>query len=203
VDNPRWHQLIDEVARATRNGARVYGNMEALRTIRDFKRFECYPTTHPIVYPHGDLFYPCAPLNLVAGNLLETGDYYKTMEQGERLHGLVPYCDARCHVGCYTEGSTAITHPSEGISEAIRHLYPRPKRTMVLRRPERLSVAAMPPAFAELRALPSLPPDTIRRLRRENLLQDDWTSRVRIRGEENFAPPVKLTRQPVASANGS
>jgi MoaA/NifB/PqqE/SkfB family radical SAM enzyme len=203
VDNPRWQQLIDEVARAKRNGARVYGNMEALRTIRDFKRFECYPTTHPIVYPHGDLFYPCAPLNLVAGNLLEIGDYYKAMEHGERQHGIVPYCDARCHVGCYTEGSTAITHPSEGIAEAVRHLYPRPKMKTVLRRPESASVAAMPPAFHELRAMPSLPPDTIRQLRRENRLQDDWTSRVRIQGEESLLPPVKLTRERATVANSS
>lgn len=203
VDNPRWQELIDEVSRAKRKGARVYGNMEALRTIRDFKRFECYPTTHPIVYPHGDIFYPCAPLNLVAGNLLEIGDYYKAMEQGERLHGIVPYCDSRCHVGCYTEGSIAITHPSEGISEAIRHLYPRPKQRAVLRRPERASDAqAMPPEFHTLRALPSLPPDKIRQLRRENLLEDDWTSRVRIRGEENLLPPVKLTRDPVAATSG-
>jgi MoaA/NifB/PqqE/SkfB family radical SAM enzyme len=196
VDNPRWEKLIDEVARAKRLGARVYGNMEALRTIRNFKRFECYPTTHPIIYPHGDIFYPCAPLNMVAGNLLEIGDYYKAMEIGERRYGIVPYCDARCHVGCYTEGSTAITHPEEGIAEAIRFLSPRRKTKIVLERPHR-SNADMPPPFDELRALPSLPPDTIRQLRRDGLLENDWTSRVRIKGEKSFMPPVQLTREPV------
>jgi MoaA/NifB/PqqE/SkfB family radical SAM enzyme len=196
VDNPRWQQLIDEVARAKRKGVRVYGNMEVLRTIRDFKRFECYPTTHPIVYPDGDIFYPCAPLNMVAGNLLEIGDYYKAMEIGEKKYGMVPYCDSRCHVGCYTEGSTAITHPTNGFAEVVRYLTPRGKKRIELRRPERLS-GVMPPPFAELRALPSLPPDKIRQLRRAGMLENDWTSSVRIKGEDTFMPPIQLTREPV------
>ena len=196
VDNPRWEQLIDEVARAKRKGARVYGNSEVLRTIRNFKRFECYPTTHPIVYPDGDIFYPCAPLNMVAGNLLEIGDYYKAMEIGESKYGSVPYCDSRCHVGCYTEGSTAISHPSSGVAEAIRYLAPRRKQRIELHRPERLS-GVMPPPYAELRALPSLPPDKIRELRRQGLLENDWTSSVRIKGEDTFMPPIQLTREPV------
>jgi len=200
VDNPRWQQLIDEVTRAKRHGARVYGNMEALRVIRDFKRFECYPTTHPIVYPHGDLFYPCAPLNLVAGNLLEIGDYDKAMQIGEQRHGSIPYCDSRCHIGCYTEGSTAISHPSEGIREALHHLFPRARKLPTLQRPERLRAAPLPPPFAELRELPSLPPDTIRRLRRENQLENDWTSRVRIKGAGLLVPLVELTRRPALVA---
>lgn len=199
VDNPRWQALIDEVSRAKRKGARVYGNMEVLRTIRDFKRFECYPTTHPIIYPHGDIFYPCAPLKMVAGNLLEVGDYYKAMALGEQRHGPIPYCDARCHVGCYTEGSTAISHPEEGIAEAFRFLVRWRKPEIELQRPERVN-APMPPPFDELRALPSLPPDTIRKLRREGLLLNDWTSRVRVKGEEDFMPPIQLTREPVFAA---
>jgi MoaA/NifB/PqqE/SkfB family radical SAM enzyme len=196
VDNPRWQQLIDEVTRAKRKGVRVYGNMEVLRTIRDFKRFECYPTTHPIVYPDGDIFYPCAPLNMVAGNLLEIGDYYKAMEIGEKKYGSVPYCDSRCHVGCYTEGSTAITHPVTGFAEAIRFISPRRKKRIELHRPERLA-GVMPPPFAELRGVPSLPPDKIRQLRREGRLENDWTSSVRIKGEDTFMPPIQLTREPV------
>jgi hypothetical protein len=58
----------------------------------------------------------------------------------------------------------------------------------------------MPPPFAELRALPSLPPDKIRQLRREGLLENDFTSNVRIRGESTFMPPVQLTREPAFTA---
>ena len=58
----------------------------------------------------------------------------------------------------------------------------------------------MPPPFAELRALPSLPPDKIRQLRREGLLENDFTSNVRIKGETIFTPPVQLTREPAFAA---
>lgn len=121
IDNPRWHWLIDEVIRAKKKGARIYGNFPSLRTIRDFARFECYPTTRPIVYPNGDLLYPCGPLQTVAGNLLEIGDYFKTVEVGIRKHGPIPHCDSRCHVGCYTEASLAIANPGAAIAELIRH----------------------------------------------------------------------------------
>jgi MoaA/NifB/PqqE/SkfB family radical SAM enzyme len=194
VDNPRWLELIDEVARAKQKGARVYGNMEALRTIRDFTRFECYPTTHPVIYPHGDIYYPCAPLNMLAGNLLEIGDYYEAMRIGEQKHGPVPYCDARCHVGCHTESSTAISHPGQGITEAISYIFDIRRPAFVLQRPQRINVS-MPPPFHELRALPSLPPDSIRKLRREGMIDNDWTSRLRVKGRENFTPLIHLTRE--------
>jgi MoaA/NifB/PqqE/SkfB family radical SAM enzyme len=200
VDNPRWQKFIDEIVRAKKKGARVYGNMEALRVIRDFKRFECYPSTHPIVYPDGEIHYPCSPLNTVAGNLLEIGDYYKAMALGAEKHGPVPYCDARCHVGCYTEGSTAITHPKEYVTEIFQYLV-KGSFKGELQRPESPATPAMPPPFAELRALPSLPPDKIRQLRRDGMLENDFTSRLRIKGENSFLPPVQLTREPVFSAD--
>jgi hypothetical protein len=58
----------------------------------------------------------------------------------------------------------------------------------------------MPPPFAELRGLPSLPPDKIRELRRAGLLENDFTSMVRIKGEDVFMPPIQLTREPVLTA---
>jgi MoaA/NifB/PqqE/SkfB family radical SAM enzyme len=196
VDNPRWQELIDEVARVKRKGALVYGNMEVLRTIRDFKRFECYPTTHPIVYPHGDLFYPCSPLNRVAGNLLEIGDYYKAIKLGEQKHGPIPQCDARCHVGCYTESSTLITHPEVGVGEIAGYLSRRKIETPRLRRPAPVPGESMPPPFALLRALPSLPPDTIRALRQAGALENDWTSRTRIKKPLDIDQAIRALPQP-------
>jgi hypothetical protein len=134
---------------------------------------------------------------MVAGNLLDIGDYYKAMEIGEQKFGLVPYCDSRCHVGCYTEGSIAITHPTLGLAEAFRHLAPRFTKNIQLHRPDRAQAPSMPPPFADLRALPSLPPDKIRELRRAGMLENDFTSLVRIKGEDTHMPPVQLTREPV------
>lgn len=194
IDNPRWQELIDEVIRAKQKGCRIYGNMEALWTIRDFKRYECYPTTRPVIYPNGDVYYPCAPLNMLAGNLLEIGDYYETMRIGEQKHGPIPYCDARCHLGCYTEGSTAISHPEQGVIEAIRFIFGGWHQDFVLRRPIRIK-ATMPPPYHELRQLPSLPPDKIRELRRKGMIENDWTSWLRIKGQEQSMPIIRLTRK--------
>lgn len=194
VDNPRWHELVDEVMRAKRLGARVYGNMRVLRTIRDFARFECYPTTHAVVYPNGDLFYPCSPLNLVAGNLLEFGDYEKAMREGERKHGPIPYCDSRCHIGCYMEGSTAITNPAVGVMEAWRFIRRPRGKTIRLRKPPRRADPPMPPSFAEFRKMPSLPPEETRRLRGEGLLENDFTSLLTVKGQA-AQPLIAITRK--------
>jgi organic radical activating enzyme len=180
VDNPRWRQLIDEVIRAKQSGARICGNTEALTTIRDFKRFECYPTTHPVVYPDGGIHFPCSPLNLLAGNLLELGGCDEAMRAGVQKHGPVPTCDSRCHIGCHTEISTAISHPKHGLVELLNYILGSPTRSVVLRRPpERRSLKL--PSFKEFRALPSAPPDTIRHWRRKGLIDNDWSSALRIK----------------------
>jgi len=202
VDNPRWEELIEEVIRAKKKGARVNSNLEALRTIRDFSRFECYPTAHPVVYPHGALFYPCSPLNSVAGNLLEIGDYYKAMKVGESRFGPIPYCDSRCHVACYTQGSTAITHPAAGVLEVAHFLLPRHGK-VAIRRPKETEPRSMPPPFRELRAMPSLPPDTIRKLRAEGKIENDWTSRARVTGEDGLIGAHRLTLEFAGSSSGA
>jgi MoaA/NifB/PqqE/SkfB family radical SAM enzyme len=180
VDNPRWLELVDAVLAAKKVGAKIYGNFPSLRAIRDFTRFECYPTTRPIVYPNGDLMYPCAPLGTVGANLLETGDYFKAVEAGMRKHGAVPYCDSRCHLGCFMETSTSLTYPDEALLEAARFFDFR-KRVPRVRRPPRQTAAGMPPPFQELRALPSMTPDEIRRARREGKLENDFSSRLRLK----------------------
>jgi MoaA/NifB/PqqE/SkfB family radical SAM enzyme len=193
VDNPRWLELIDTVLRAKRNGARIYGNLETLRTIRDFKRFECYPTTHPVIYPNGNVYYPCSPLNKVAANLLEIGDYYEAVRLGELKHGPVPYCDARCHVGCHTESSTSISHPAQGIFEAVRYVFGARNCSLRIKRPQRATLSS-PPGIHELRKLPSMPPDKIRQLRQEGKIENDWTSSLRIKSAETTVALVRLTR---------
>jgi len=119
VGNPEYTRLIDDVIQAKRNGARVYSNMEALRIIRDFQRFECYPTCRPVINPDGFLPYPCSLINEASASILEHGSYEKTISALEGS-GALPYCDSRCHVGCYTEPSTALTFPLAGLTEFIR-----------------------------------------------------------------------------------
>src|SRR5262245_16585949 len=54
VDNPRWRELVQEIRRLKRRGMKIFANSRALTVIEDFARFECYPTTRPVVNPNGD-----------------------------------------------------------------------------------------------------------------------------------------------------
>jgi MoaA/NifB/PqqE/SkfB family radical SAM enzyme len=178
VDHPGWVGLMDEVMRVKAAGGRVFGNDPSLRAMRDFSRFECYPLTRAVVHPNGDLLYPCGHLKLVAGNILETGDYDRALAIGQRAHGPVPRCDARCQLTCYSESSTAITHPEEAVREAWRFLT-YTKKPPPLRRPPP-GERPTPRTVAEVKALPSLPADEVRRLRREGRLLHDFSSRLQI-----------------------
>jgi MoaA/NifB/PqqE/SkfB family radical SAM enzyme len=194
VDNPRWVDLINEVISLKKRGAKVFGSLSALRTIRDFERFECYPTTHPVVYPNGDLCYPCSPLNLVAGNLLETGDYATTIRIGEQLHGSIPHCDSRCHVACHTESSLAISDPISAVRQAFRHFFSFRRGLANLKEVSESGTAHPIPTSIDVRSMPALPPDQIRRFRRDGLVVDDWTSRFRIPEAGELPKLVQLTR---------
>lgn len=167
VDNPRWQHLIDTVIEAKRNGARIYGNMPSLAALRDFGRYECFPTTRPLVFPDGRLVYPCGPLAKDAANLLEVPDFEEALARGVAAHGPVPTCDARCHLGCYMETSTSLLHPDEALVEVLRFLRPGRRAPEVVRPPrETLPL----PDFRALRAAPSLSPGAVRRLRQQGRL---------------------------------
>ncbi len=178
IDNPRWVELMNEVIRAKKQGAWVYGNLRSLRIMRDFTRYECYPTTRPIVYPNGDLLYPCGPFQTRAANLLEVGDYQKALTIGINKHGPVPVCDNRCHVGCYSEASTLIEQPSLMVMEAARWLSPY--KYVTINKPAR-HAPMVPPKMNDFRDLLALPPEEIREMRAQGRLENDFTSRIRIR----------------------
>jgi MoaA/NifB/PqqE/SkfB family radical SAM enzyme len=178
IDNPRWTELMDEVIRAKKAGAWIYGNLRSLRVMRDFVRYECYPSTRPIVYPNGDLLYPCGPFQTRAANLLEVGDWYEAMAIGKAKHGPIPVCDNRCHVGCYSEASTLIEEPSLALMEAVRWLVPN--RKVAIHRPAR-QPQAIPPSMQDFRDQLTMPPERVRALRAAGMLEHDWTSRAQVR----------------------
>lgn len=183
IDNPRWHELIDEAIRLKKKGANILASVTSLKHIKNFARYECHPTLRPVVYPNGDFYYPCPPLNTVACNLLEADDYHQAIEIGEEKHGPVPYCDSRCHLGCYMEASLGINYPFMGLYELLRYLIPK-RGQVTLNRPLKRSVTTDLPTLQDLLAMPSFPPDRILELRKQGMLENDFTSRVRIK-EEN------------------
>lgn len=118
-NNAEYQRLIREVISSKEQGRPVFGSKEFLDTIYDFKRFNCYPTLIPHVYPNGDLFYPCQPLLKVAANLLETGSYKKALDEGMKKYGPLPKCKDRCHKACYIEPAIFLENPALVFKEFV------------------------------------------------------------------------------------
>ena len=173
IDNPRWQQLIDEVMRAKRKGARVYGNMEALRTIRDFKRFECYPDDAPDRLPARRHL-----LSLLAaehGGRKSAGDWRLLQGDGAGRKETRPHSLLRRALSCWLLHRRLNRRHASGRRHCRSHSLSgaAPEKPLVLQRPDRLSGARCRRRLTNCARLPSLPPDTIRQLRREGMLEND------------------------------
>lgn len=110
--NSEYRMLIKDIIEAKNKGMPVFGTLNYLRTIYDFKSFECFPLLTPHTYPNGDLFYPCQPRLNVAANLLYTGSYKMALETGSRIYGAFLGCGNKCHKTCYIEPSNFVQHPT-------------------------------------------------------------------------------------------
>jgi hypothetical protein len=106
-----YRRLIEDMIEAKKEGWPIFGSLEYLNTIYDFKRFDCYPTLTPHTYPDGSLFYPCQPSMKVPVNLLDAGSYTKALKMGIKEFGPLPKCRDRCHKACYIEPSKFIKNP--------------------------------------------------------------------------------------------
>lgn len=179
VDHPGYEELIDEVIRVKKQGGKLFGTTKGFKILKKFERYECYPTSRATVFPNGDLFYPCAPLGNRAGNLLKDHGYHAAMKKGEKAFGLLPDCDARCHINCYLEGSLMISHPLLGIKEALSFMSLH-KKKITLQRPPEVKSDTLPPGYKRLRLMPALPIDTVRKLRAQGAFINDFTSRIEI-----------------------
>lgn len=118
-DSEEYKSLIKYLLELKKRNKLIFGTNNWLNTILDFKRFDCYPTLTPHVYPNGDLFYPCQPLNKIATNLLETGSYRKALEMGIDKYGVLPMCKDRCHKACYVDPPNFIRNPFLVIKEFL------------------------------------------------------------------------------------
>jgi len=110
--NYEYQSLIKDIIKAKNQGLPVFGSMNYLRTIYDFRSFECFAMLTPHTYPNGDLFYPCQPKLTVAANLLKKGSYKKALKQGIKSYGSFTKCGNRCHKACYIEPSSFVRHPT-------------------------------------------------------------------------------------------
>jgi len=179
VDNPLWLELMDEVIRAKKSGARIFGSLKGLEIVRNFSRFECYPVSRITMTPEGDIYYPCAPLNVKAGNILES-TYKNIIKEGERQAGVIPRCDTRCHISCYLEGSLMISHPLSAIREAVS-LFKSRSKSFTLKRPDKVIKYGEIPETADFQNMLSMSPEKVRNVRAQNLIENDFTSYSRLK----------------------
>jgi MoaA/NifB/PqqE/SkfB family radical SAM enzyme len=99
LQNPRYQALVDKIIERRRRGIQpINGTPRTIETLLRFGDFQCYPTMFPRVYPNGDVFYPCEPLRIVAGNLLRDGSLKKIFARGKRIYGDIPPCQGICYL---------------------------------------------------------------------------------------------------------
>ncbi len=123
--DPAYRALVDEVIAEKRAGRPVWGSLAYFRTIREFTKFRCYPTTVPRIFADGELGYPCSPWGTTAGSLVGARSFAGVLAEGIRRHGPIPPCDARCFAQCYIESSHAIDYPLELLRENAMLFYKR------------------------------------------------------------------------------
>lgn len=120
LSNPEYDKFVEEITKAKKSTGRIYGSPRGLETLLRARRFQCYPTLAPRVYPNGDLFYPCHPLRQRAANILEEGSFSKAWRAGSERFSPMPPCDNRCHLPCYVNNNQWMEHPLEMVSEHLR-----------------------------------------------------------------------------------
>jgi MoaA/NifB/PqqE/SkfB family radical SAM enzyme len=98
AQNPKYQALVDKIIERRRSSTQpINGTPRAIETLLRFREFQCYPTMFPRVYPNGDVFYPCEPLHLVAGNLLRDGSLKRIFARGKKKYGDIPPCQGICY----------------------------------------------------------------------------------------------------------
>jgi MoaA/NifB/PqqE/SkfB family radical SAM enzyme len=97
--NPRYLALVEKIIERRRRRAQaINGTPRLIRTLLEFGDFQCFPTMFPRVYPNGDVFYPCEPLQQIGGNLLREGSFKKVFARGRKLYGEIPDCRGICYL---------------------------------------------------------------------------------------------------------
>jgi MoaA/NifB/PqqE/SkfB family radical SAM enzyme len=115
--NARYQGLIRRLLDLKRSGFNILGTPAYLEGILHFTPYRCLPTLLARVKPNGELLYPCSKAYTSAGNLLEVGDYERTVAEGERRYGPIGSCARHCQEGCYMDYSLLVLQPRHLLEE--------------------------------------------------------------------------------------
>lgn len=119
IGNADYEAFFQHLIGEKLNGGSINGSVAYLEHLRDFRQFQCRPSTVLAVSPGGDVFYPCLEQGKVAGNLLATPDLNAIRRQGKARFGPEPNCDNRCHSACALGLSLALNQPTSALHEAL------------------------------------------------------------------------------------
>ena len=140
--HPRYEAIIRRLIGLKRSGFNILGTPAYLEAILHFTPYRCLPTLLARVKPNGELLYPCSKYYTTAGNLLEVGDYDRTVSEGVRRYGPIGSCSRHCQEGCYLDYSLLVQKPRylleelwlRGIRAPVRKMFsrcPRPRSSRI------------------------------------------------------------------------
>jgi MoaA/NifB/PqqE/SkfB family radical SAM enzyme len=107
-DKERYQNLINQILKDKGKNNAIFDIKPFLEHIKTFKKFDCYPSLTPRVYPNGDFIFPCPKLYKNKLNVLESGSWDKIRKFMEKEKQA---CKKQCFLPCYIETSLLIKHP--------------------------------------------------------------------------------------------
>jgi MoaA/NifB/PqqE/SkfB family radical SAM enzyme len=125
--SPAYRAFIEKLIDLKRRNAPILASELYLKSMLDFRAYDCYPTLIPRIYPNGDLSYPCRPLEKAENgqggrpvNLLKVKDWAEAWKIALDEYGQPPSACNSCFQQCYAEPSLMAANPLAWFIESQR-----------------------------------------------------------------------------------
>ncbi len=125
--SPAYRAFIAKLIDLKRRGAPILASEQYLKSMLDFRAYDCYPTLIPRIYPNGDLSYPCRPLEKAENgqggrpvNLLGVETWAEAWKIALAEYGQPPAACNSCFQQCYAEPSLMAANPLAWVAESFR-----------------------------------------------------------------------------------
>ncbi len=142
---PEYQRLVRHILDLKEQGYHILGTVESIETLLLGKKFPCFATLSPHIYPNGDVFYPCQPLERIGGNLMQLESVTATYKEGEKKFGKWHECWRGCTLNCYVLNSYYMNHFWDQIvKESLMQFAMGPAHPTRVGRPRRGGVLPLP-----------------------------------------------------------
>jgi len=124
ITSPEYLSFLNELAMRKKKGDPILGSDLYLKTLRENRPYDCYPSLAPRILPNGDLSYPCRPIEKANGehggrpvNLLDVPDWQAAIKIARQVYGDPPTMCFSCFQQCYAEPSLMQAYPLEALQD--------------------------------------------------------------------------------------